>query len=185
VVILLTPLLLLLHCMCCLSVQASVTTGSASPSFSNQGMRNAPGAAFSAASALSSGRAGQQLQLQPASTMASSLASGRVAPGAAAAANAGLRVSGGVVAVDGDVAEAGLRVHYDKLTLLLDSGLPMGGNCKVGSVAVHAATGGLAVCVDWDDMHLPPAAASSSCLNLYAFAHAVHVTQEASVRAWY
>jgi hypothetical protein len=64
--------------------------------------------------------------------MASSLASGRVAQGAAAAADAGLRVSGGVVAVDGDVAEAGLRVHYDKLTLLLDSGLPMGGNCKVG-----------------------------------------------------
>jgi hypothetical protein len=148
--LLLTPLLLLLHCMCCLYAQASVTTGSASPSFSNQGLRiasaNAPGAAFSAASALSSSRAGQQLQLQPASTMASSLTSGRVAQGAAAAADAGLRVSGGVVAVDGDVAEAGLRVHYDKLTLLLDSGLPMGGNCKVGArngTCLHAATGDL------------------------------------------
>jgi hypothetical protein len=42
-------------------------------------------------------------------------------------------VSGGVLAVEGDVADAGLLVHYDKLTLLLDSGLPMGGNCKVGT----------------------------------------------------
>ncbi|KAF6253188.1 hypothetical protein COO60DRAFT_1463300 [Scenedesmus sp. NREL 46B-D3] len=75
-------------------------------------------------------RAGQQ-HVQPSGTIASSLASGRVPPGTAAAANAGLRVSGGMVAVDGDVADAGLRLHYDKLTLLLDSGLPMGGNCKV------------------------------------------------------
>ncbi|WIA12623.1 hypothetical protein OEZ85_006280 [Tetradesmus obliquus] len=112
--------------------QASCTSGTASPSFSAQGLRiasaTAQGATFAAASALSSGRAGQ---LQPAATMASSLASGRVPPNAAAAAGAGLRVTGGVLAVEGDVADAGLRVHYDKLTLLLDSGLPMGGNCKV------------------------------------------------------
>lgn len=115
-------------------MQASGTSGTASPSFSAQGLRiasaTAQGATFAAASALSSGRAGQ---LQPAATMASSLASGRVPPNAAAAAGAGLRVTGGVLAVEGDVADAGLRVHYDKLTLLLDSGLPMGGNCKVGS----------------------------------------------------
>jgi hypothetical protein len=165
--------------------QASVTTGSASPSFSNQGLHiasaNAPGAAFSAASALSSGRAGQQLQLQPAGTLASSLASGRVAQGAAAA-NAGLRVSGGVVAVDGDVAEAGLRVHYDKLTLLLDSGLPMGGNCKVGAIDMHASTGDprcvLHVLIHTCRQLLPFHASIGG-----ASAHGIFVSQGASVQA--
>lgn len=67
---------------------------------------------------------------QPGVQQATSHISGRTLVGAAAAAGAGVRVSNGLVSVDGP--DGGLRLYYDKLTLLLDSGLPLGGNCKVG-----------------------------------------------------
>jgi hypothetical protein len=92
--------------------------------------------------------------------MASSLASGRVPLGAAAVTNAGLLVSGGLVAVEADMADAGLRVHYDKLTLLLDSGLPMGGNCKVSYEGLGAVNSVNAYCqrVTMNDAHVTRAA---------------------------
>jgi hypothetical protein len=64
-------------------------------------------------------------------TMASgSHISSKALTGAAAAAGAGIKVSGGLLSADCGP-EGGLRLFYDKLTLLLDSGLPLGGNCKV------------------------------------------------------
>lgn len=42
---------------------------------------------------------------------------------------AGFIMSDGVVMVNNP--DTGLKLYYDRLTLLLDSGLPLGGNCKV------------------------------------------------------
>lgn len=60
---------------------------------------------------------------------AQSQISNKAAAGAAAAAAAGVRLAGGMLSVD--AADGGLRIYYDKLTLLLDSALPLGGNCTV------------------------------------------------------
>jgi hypothetical protein len=56
--------------------------------------------------------------------------SARPAAGAAAAAAAGVRVAGGLLGAEGGM-EGGVQLYYDKLTLLLDSQLPLGGNVKV------------------------------------------------------
>jgi len=75
--------------------------------------------------------------VMPGTISGNTLASGshissKALTGAAAAAGAGVKVSGGLLSADSG-SEGGLRLYSDKLTLLLDSGLPLGGNCKVGS----------------------------------------------------
>lgn len=69
--------------------------------------------------------------LSPQAALSQSYASGRPLVGAAAAAAAGVRVAGGLLGAEGGLG-GGVKLYYDKLTLLLDSQLPLGGNVKVG-----------------------------------------------------
>jgi hypothetical protein len=68
--------------------------------------------------------------LSPQAALSQSYASGRPLVGAAAAAAAGVRVAGGLLGAEGGLG-GGVKLYYDKLTLLLDSQLPLGGNVKV------------------------------------------------------
>eukprot|EP00775_Hariotina_reticulata_P006353 gene6353-6586_t len=75
------------------------------------------------------------------STLASgSHISSKALTGAAAAAGAGVKVSGGLLSADSGP-DGGLKLYYDKLTLLLDSGLPLGGNCKVKLLSARGLAG--------------------------------------------
>lgn len=77
------------------------------------------------------------------SAAASQFAAARSTAGAAsaaAAAGAGVRVSGGLVSAETGPDGGGLKLYYDKLTLLLDSGLPMGGNIKVDGALLAGCT---------------------------------------------
>jgi hypothetical protein len=68
--------------------------------------------------------------LSPQVALSQSHVSARPLAGAAAAAAAGVRVTGGLLGAEGGL-EGGVKLYYDKLTLLLDSQLPLGGNVKV------------------------------------------------------
>jgi hypothetical protein len=68
----------------------------------------------------------------PQTVLPPSHVSSRPLAGAAAAAAAGVRVAGGMLGAEGGV-EGGVKLYYDKLTLLLDSQLPLGGNVKVNT----------------------------------------------------
>jgi hypothetical protein len=72
-----------------------------------------------------------RVSLSPQTVLPASHVSSRPLAGAAAAAAAGVRVAGGMLGAEGGV-EGGVKLYYDKLTLLLDSQLPLGGNVKVG-----------------------------------------------------
>lgn len=97
-------------------------------------------AGASAATAAGVGSTGSQQQgppgtvrlVSPAATAgaAPTHVSSRAQAGAAAAAGAGVHVTGGLLGAEEDM-DAGLKLYYDKLTLMLDSGLPLGGNVKV------------------------------------------------------
>lgn len=78
-----------------------------------------------------SSAAARLLSLSPQTAMTQSHVSARPLAGVAAAAAAGVRVAGGLLGAEGGL-DGGVRLYYDKLTLLLDSQLPLGGNVKVG-----------------------------------------------------
>jgi hypothetical protein len=78
--------------------------------------------------------------LSPQTAFTQSHVSGRPLVGAAAAAAAGVRVAGGLLGAEGSM-EGGVKLYYDKLTLLLDSQLPLGGNVKVRTGNLVASVG--------------------------------------------
>lgn len=84
---------------------------------------------FNAAFAAPSIPAARISMISPQTAPTISHVSGRPLVGAAAAA-AGVRVTGGLLGAEGGL-EGGVKLYYDKLTLLLDSQLPLGGNVKV------------------------------------------------------
>lgn len=84
--------------------------------------------------------------LSPQVALTQSHISSRPLAGAAAAAAAGVRMAGGLLGAEGGL-EGGVKLYYDKLTLLLDSQLPLGGNVKVREVLfwlalLHPCRGG-------------------------------------------
>lgn len=85
--------------------------------------------------------------LSPQTAFTQSHISARPLAGAAAAAAAGVRVAGGLLGAEGGM-EGGVKLYYDKLTLLLDSQLPLGGNVKVSSKAASLLDTGI-VYVFW------------------------------------
>lgn len=85
------------------------------------------------------GPAARLLSVSPHTVVTQSHISARPLAGAAAAAAAGVRVTGGLLGAEGGL-DGGVKLYYDKLTLLLDSQLPLGGNVKVGSRSIASTT---------------------------------------------
>jgi len=124
---------------------SEVSTDAATwPAAALGGHAYAAGVEMPAGSAQQYGQSGEGptarlLSVSPHTVVTQSHISARPLAGAAAAAAAGVRVTGGLLGAEGGL-DGGVKLYYDKLTLLLDSQLPLGGNVKVSIRSIAAST---------------------------------------------